>query len=331
MASGLLRFREREDLEMVKKQVKQEDLQLRRLIERFLSHLEIEKNYSKYTIRNYRFYLTRFRKWFEKKYEQEYINRLTSGMVESYRLFLSRLEDKKGSPLSRSTQSYHVIALRAFLKYLAKKGYRSLSPEKVDLPKAESRRIKFLSREQVERLLDQPNLADEDGARDRAILEMLFSTGLRVSEIAKLDREDMDLKQREFGVVGKGRRVRVVFLTERAANWVSGYLKKRMDDWKPLWIRYSGKKSDIVTMGQSMRLSVRSIQRIVEKYRKLAALPIKVSPHVLRHSFATTLLQNGADLRSVQEMLGHKNVSTTQIYTHVTNPQLKKTHERFLK
>lgn len=316
---------------MAKKEIKQEDLELKRLISRFISHLEIEKNYSKFTLRNYRFYLTRFRKFFEKKYEQEYVNRITPGMIESYRLFLSRLEDKKGSPLSRATQSYHVIALRAFFKYLSKKGIKSVSPEKIDLPKAESRRIKFLSREQVERLLDQPLISEDAGMRDKAILEVLFSTGLRVSEIAKLNREDIDLKQKEFGVVGKGRRVRVVFLTDRAVKWLGDYLARRDDHYSPLWIRYSGKKADIVTSGDSMRLSVRSIQRIVEKYRRRAQLPIKVSPHVVRHSFATTLLQNGADLRSVQEMLGHKNVSTTQIYTHVTNPQLKKTHERFLK
>lgn len=206
-----------------------------------------------------------------------------------------------------------------------------MSPEKVELPKAEGRRIRFLSREQIERLLDQPLTSEPEGLRDKAILEVLFSTGLRVSELAKLNREDIDIKSREFGVVGKGRRVRVVFLSERAAKWLERFLVARDDHWRPVWIRYSGTKADPATAGEQMRLSVRTIQRIVEKYRRSAKLPIKVSPHVVRHSFATTLLQNGADLRSVQEMLGHKNVSTTQVYTHVTNPQLRKVHERFLK
>ena len=162
-------------------------------------------------------------------------------------------------------------------------------------------------------------------------MEVLFSTGLRVSELAKLNIDRIDFKSKEFGIIGKGRRARIVFLTDRAMTWVKRYLSARSDHYKPLWIRYSGKKPDITTAGETLRLSVRGIQRILEKHRKMAGLSIKVSPHVLRHSFATTLLSHGADLRSVQEMLGHKNVATTQIYTHVTNPQLKKVHEKYLK
>ncbi|HLE50364.1 MAG TPA: tyrosine-type recombinase/integrase, partial [Patescibacteria group bacterium] len=184
---------------------------------------------------------------------------------------------------------------------------------------------------QVERLLTMPNLEKPDGLRDRTVLEVLFSTGLRVSEMAKLDRDKIDLKQREFGIIGKGRRPRVVFLTQRAADWLARWLRSREDANKPLWIRIAGKKADPTTGGEKMRLTVRSIQRIVEKYRLMAGLPLKVSPHTLRHSMATNLLQNGADLRSVQEILGHKNVATTQIYTHVTNPQLKQIHDKFLK
>jgi len=221
--------------------------------------------------------------------------------------------------------------LRAFLKFLGKKGVKSLSAEKVDLPKLGDRKIQFLNREQVERLLNQPILDGVAGLRDKAILETLFSTGLRVSELAKLNRDQIDLKSREFGVVGKGRRARVVFLSKRAASWIGRYLVAREDDFKPAWIRFSGKQSDLLTTGESMRLSVRGVQRIVEKYRKLAKVPIKATPHTLRHSHATTLLSSGADLRSVQEMLGHKNVATTQIYTHVTNPQLKQTHEKYLR
>ncbi len=310
---------------------KADDVSLERLINRYLSYIEIEKNYSPYTIEKYKHYLETFQKWFLKHYQQEYIQRLTSEIVRSYRIFLSHHENDQGRTMSISTQSYYIIGLRAFLRYLARKGIKSLAPEKIDLPKAESHSLKFLSREQVERLLEMPNLQKIEGLRDRAILEVLFSTGLRVSEMMKLDRDKIDLKQREFGIIGKGRRPRVVFLTERAATWLERYMKSREDSNKPLWIRLSGKKTDPTSSSEKMRLTVRTIQRIVEKYRLMAGLPVKVSPHVLRHSFATSLLQNGADLRSVQEMLGHKNVSTTQIYTHVTNPQLKQIHDKFLK
>lgn len=310
---------------------KKKDLSLKKLIKRYLSHIEVEKNYSKYTLRNYEHYLNFFASWFSRKYEQEYIQRLTSEIVRRYRLHLARFEDDKGKRLGVRTQSYYIIALRAFLKYLAKKGHKSLAAEKVDLPKLGDRKIEFLSREQVERLLNQPVVDDTIGLRDRAILETLFSTGLRVGELAKINRDQIDFKSREFGVVGKGRRARIVFLSRRAAGWLSRYLGARDDDWKPVWVRFSGKQADVITSGESMRLSVRGIQRIVEKYRKLAGVPIKVTPHILRHSYATTLLSSGADLRSVQEMLGHKNVATTQIYTHVTNPQLKQTHEKYLK
>lgn len=296
-----------------------------------MTYLEVEKNYSPFTIRNYGFYLNKFRKWFEKHYEQEYIERLTSEMVRGYRLHLKKFEDEKGRMLSRTTQSYYIIALRAFLKYLSKKGVKSLSPEKVELPKGEGRHIKFLNRDQVERLLSQPLISELEGLRDKAILETLFSTGLRVAEVAKLNRDKVDLKAREFGIIGKGRRNRVVFLSERAVEWIKRYVEAREDTWEPLWIRLAGKKSDPSTVGEKMRLSMRSIQRVVEKYRRKAGIPFRVSPHVLRHSFATSLLSNGADLRSVQELLGHKNVSTTQVYTHVTNPQLKAVHDKFLK
>ncbi len=315
---------------MAKKQAS--DLTLRVHIRRYLSYIEVEKNYSKFTIRNYSHYLKKFRDWFEKHYAQEYIEKLTGEMVRRYRLHLSRFEDIHGKRLSPTTQSYYVISLRAFLKYCAKKGIKTLSPEKVDLPKGEEHRIKFLDRDQVERLLTSPDTSTMAGLRDKAILEILFSTGMRVSEIAKLDIDKIDLKQREFGIIGKGRRARVVFLTDRSAQWLNRYLATRTDPYRALWIRIpkSG-EWDPGMGGERARLSIRGIQRIVEKYRRVAGLPIKVSPHVLRHSFATTLLQQGADLRSVQEMLGHKNVATTQIYTHVTNPQLKQIHDKYLK
>ncbi len=306
------------------------DVTLPKLVIRYLNHIEIEKNYSKYTIRNYHHYLDFFRRWFEKNYQQEYIRRLTNEMVRNYRIYLSRFQNDRGEHLSPITQSYYIITLRAFLKYLIRKGYKALSPEKIDLPKIDDRSIKFLNEDMLYRLLDQPGISSIEGLRDKAILEVLFSTGMRVSELAKLDREKIDLKTKEFGIIGKGRKARVVFLNDRAVKWLGRFLGMRNDHYKPLWIRYSGKHTDPSTAGESLRLSVRGIQRIVEKYRKKAGVPIKVTPHVIRHSFATTLLQRGADLRSVQEMLGHKNVSTTQIYTHVTNPQLKKVHEKYL-
>lgn len=310
---------------------KNEDLSLTRLINKYLMYIEVERNYSVYTIVKYRHYLETFRDWFFKHYQQEYIERLNSDIIHDYRLYLARIKDNKENNLSKATQSYYIISLRAFLKYLSKKGVKSLSPDKIDLPKTESRSIKFLNHEQVERLLAMPDLSKNDGLRDRAILEMLFSTGMRVSEMAKLDCERIDLKTREFSIVGKGRRSRVVFMTQRSADWLMRYLQSRDDAWSPLWIRYGGQKVDPSTGSEKIRLSVRGIQRIVEHYRKKAGISIKVSPHVLRHSFATSLLQNGADLRSVQEMLGHKNVSTTQIYTHVTQPRLKEIHDKFLR
>jgi site-specific recombinase XerD len=221
-----------------------------------------------------------------------------------------------------------VIALRSFLRWLVKNDHQTLAPEKVDLPKSESRSLKFLSTEQVERFLAQPLPSKKTGLRDKAILETLFSTGLRVSELVRLSRDQIDLKRREFGVIGKGGRARVVFLSERAVKWLKKYLDNREDNWKPLFIRLGGSQK-VEETGEKMRLTARSVQRIVDKYSRKAKLPVKVTPHVIRHSFATDLLIAGADIRAVQEMLGHKNIQTTQIYTHVTNRQLRNVHEMF--
>lgn len=319
---------------MAKKKNKRpvQDLTLRKLIKRYLNFLTIEKNYSQWTVVKYTHYLKVFRQWFERHYAQEYIEKLTPEMVRRYRIFLAKTEDDAGHRLSGTTQSYYVIALRAFLKYCRKKHIKTLAPDQIDLPKSEDHRIKFLDREQVERLLMAPDTSKMAGLRDRTLMEVLFSTGLRVSELAKLDVDKIDLKTKEFGVVGKGRKARVVFLSDRACKWLNRYLSARGTYLRPLWIRImKNGEYDPALSQEKLRLSVRSIQRIVEKYRRQAGLPTRISPHVLRHSFATTLLQNGADLRSVQEMLGHKNVSTTQIYTHVTNPHLKEIHDRFLK
>lgn len=300
------------------------------LVQNFLEHLEVERNTSHFTIRNYALYLRRFREWFEKNCGND-IRLLDQEKVKKYRVFLSRFVDMHGAPLSRVTQSYYVIALRSFLKWLVKNDWEVLAPEKIDLPKAESRSLKFLNTVQVERLLAMPSVGMLSGLRDRAILETLFSTGLRVSELVSLDRDTIDLDRREFGVMGKGRKVRVVFLSQRAAEWLSRYLDQRKDSWKPLFVRHK-KNEEIETLygdGVKKRLTSRTIQRIVERYVRKAKLPIKITPHGLRHSFATDMLSSGAGLREVQEMLGHKNIATTQIYTHVTNPQLKKAHEKY--
>jgi len=302
--------------------------ELDRLIEEFLEHLEIERHSSPLTIRNYRHYLGRFSLWFKRQNAKAIPSSINLEIIKKYRVFLARFTPPNGILLSRSTQSYHVIALRSFLRWLVKNDYQTLAPEKVDIPKAESKSLKFLSTEQVERLLSQPQLSAKTGLRDKAILEVLFSTGLRVSELVKLNRDQIDLKRREFGVIGKGGRARVVFLSERAVKWLKRYLDSRQDSWQPLYLHYARKEEE-QTNGEKMRLTARSVQRIVDKYSKKAKLPVKVTPHVIRHSFATDLLIAGADIRAVQEMLGHKNIQTTQIYTHVTNKQLRSVHEAF--
>jgi len=323
-------------------------MNLSQIINEFLEYLEIERNVSPLTIRNYGHYLSRFLDFLVspplavspgiakltvdqlEKRKTITTDAVTSESIRQYRLYLSRFVDEHGMSLKRVTQNYHLIAIRSFLKYCAKRDVPVVSPDKIDLPKAESRSIMFLERDQIERLLNMPLLSKTEGLRDKAILEMLFSTGLRVSELVKLNRDQISLERKEFGVIGKGRRARVVFLSDRAADWIGRYLETRDDDMNPLFIRYSGKKPDEHDLhGESLRLSARSVERLVEKYVKKARLPIKITPHGLRHSFATDLLTNGADLRAIQEMLGHKNISTTQIYTHITNPQLKQIHERF--
>lgn len=303
-------------------------MNLEQLLKDFLEYLEIERNVSKLTIRNYKHYLSRFIAFLGSK--PPTLSDITAENIRQYRLYLSRFTDEHNMTLKRVTQNYHLIALRSFLKYLNKRDIPSLSPEKIDLPKAESHTIKFLDHEQVERLMNMPEISTPEGLRDKAILEVLFSTGLRVSELVSLNRDQVNLERREFAVVGKGRRVRVVFLSEKAVEWLHRYINTREDALAPVFIRYSGKKpdeSDII--GNSIRLTARSVQRAVEKYAAKAKLLIKITPHGLRHSFATDLLSNGADLRAIQELLGHKNVSTTQIYTHVTNPQLKQIHDKF--
>lgn len=309
-------------------QEKNKNSQIAKKIDGFLEYMEVEKGASPLTIRNYKHYLSRFVEWLSKENIRQKLQDINPEIIRQYRVYLSRLSDGKGGTLSRRTQGYHVIAIRSFLRWLIKNDYDVMAPEKIDLPKTDDRQIKFLTGEQVDRLLNAPLQEKIQGKRDKAILETLYSTGLRVSELTSLDRDKVDLERREFGITGKGGRTRVVFLSKRAAEWIDKYLKVRDDNYKPLFIRHKGKIGPNQT-DEDMRLSERSVQRMIKKYGKKMKLPVDVTPHVLRHSFATDLLMAGADLRSVQEMLGHKNVSTTQIYTHVTNKQLKDVHEAF--
>lgn len=290
----------------------------------FLEYLEIEQNRSQKTIRNYDHYLTRLNDFAGdidiKDIDQE--------LVRKWRLWLNRLGTNTSDELEKTTLNYHLIALRSFLKFCAKRNIPAMTADKIELSRTTRKQVTFLNNEEVARLLDQPNIEKMLGLRDRAILELLFSSGLRVSELIGLDRDHINTKRREFMVRGKGQKDRPIFISEAAAHWVDLYLEKRQDTVQPLFVRYSGKR-DLDNSGNYYRLTARSVQRLVARYALLAGITKHVSPHTLRHSFATDLLMNGADLRSVQAMLGHSNISTTQIYTHVTDPHLKSVHERF--
>jgi site-specific recombinase XerD len=293
------------------------------LINRFLEYLVVERNCSQLTIRNYRHYLNEVLAFLTKlRGEKPLVSDIDAEVVRRFRL---RLAEKE---LAVPTQGYYIIALRSLLKYLVKNDIKAMEPEKLEVPKFRDHSLKFLTAEQMERLLNQPLPSQKNGSRDRAILELLFSTGLRVSELVGLNREQINLKTREFGVMGKGGRFRVIFISTRAAEAVMKYLRERFDHYTPLFIR-NLKKTDLVSDDEAVRLSARSIQRLVKKYVLGARLPVEATPHTLRHSMATDLLRNGADLRSVQEMLGHKNIATTQIYTHVTDARLREVHEKF--
>jgi len=304
-------------------------MSLKLLIAEFLEYLEIQKGCSPLTIRDYRRYLERFHDWLNENSPATKPEDINLEVVRNYRLYLAHLRARDGAPLERVTQSYHIVALRAFLRYLlVQRDIPTLSPDKVELPKQGPRSVSFLNSDQIERLLNSPKISNNAGLRDRTILETLFSTGLRVSELVNLNRDQIDLERKEFGVKGKGNKLRVVFLSDTAAQWIERYLRARKDHFKPLFIRYSG-AVDIRKSGEKMRLTARSIQNIVSKYAKKSGLPIEATPHTLRHSFATDLLISGADIRSVQEMLGHESIRTTQVYTHVTNRHLKEVHKAF--
>ena len=318
-------------------------INLEQLKREFLEHVEIEKGNSLKTVNNYDHYISRFFEFAKISNPKE----ITDDKIREFRLFLNRqpgvkVRGQSASTLKKNTQNYHLIALRSFLKYLMKRGITSLSPDRIDLAKIKERSLDLISSDELNRLLDAPlNSPRSDlGAksknnktlgqtygnlkilRDKAILELFFSTGLRLSELCSLDR-DLDLSKDEFSIRGKGEKVRVVFLSESAKDAIREYLKNRKDMDEPLFIQYSKNGS------KSNRLTPRSIERIVKYYAIVAGISKKVTPHVIRHSFATDLLSNGADIRSVQMMLGHANIATTQIYTHITDKQLRDVHKKF--
>ena len=303
-------------------------MSIKQLITDFLEDLEVAKNRSQRTIIAYSHYLNRFSQFLEKSLNITDPGQIDLEAIRQFRLYLTRYKDQTEEPLSIKTQGYHLISLRSFLKFLAKRDINTLASEKIDLPKFEPRQISFLEAGELEDLLNAPKGTTIASKRDKAILELLFSTGLRLSEIAALGREDINFDRGEMRVVGKGRKERIVFISDSAKLAISDYLASRHDEDEALFIRHS-LNADQVGDEDSLRLSVRGIERIVEKYAKIAGLTKKVSPHTLRHSFATDLLINGADIRSVQAMLGHSSIQTTQVYTHITNQQLKEVHDAF--
>ncbi|MDO8617643.1 MAG: tyrosine-type recombinase/integrase [Candidatus Uhrbacteria bacterium] len=299
----------------------------------FLEYLEVEKGRSILTVRNYEFYLQRFMKWAKDPDADE----LDQDMIHQYRLYLNRLASRGEGTLKKNTQNYHLIALRSFLKFLARRDVKTLSPEKIELAKQGSREVAFLDANDLERLLEAPNQSSASTIvklRDRAILELFFSTGLRVSELANLKRDQVNLTRDEFTVRGKGDKLRVVFMSHQARHAVKAYLESRKDDSQYSFIRHDRASQGIKNQESGMKngmhpLTPRSIERLVHHYAAAAGIAKKITPHTLRHSFATDLLMNGADIRSVQSLLGHASITTTQIYTHITNQQLKDVHQAF--
>lgn len=298
---------------------------VKKLKNEFLEYLEIEKDRSQLTIRNYDHYLCFFLNWSELNRPEQ----ITAEVVRKYRLYLNRYKNDNEKGLKKVTQDYYIIALRGFLKYLAKRDIKTLAGEKIELGKSHDREVEFLETEEVMRLIKSANGSKISDLRDKAILELLFSTGLRVSEVSRLNRDNVNLKSGEFSVRGKGDKIRLVFISDSAKDAIINYLKRRKDVDPALFVNMKkSKKEDCQNVSQ-MRLTPRSIQRIVKKYAIKAGIVKKVTPHTLRHSFATDLLMNGADIRSVQSMLGHSSITTTQIYTHITNKHLKDIHTKF--
>jgi site-specific recombinase XerD len=299
------------------------------LKQEFLEYIEIERGRSVKTVENYDRYLRRF-------FEQQNIakpDEITERAVRDFRLWLNRQTanpyKKNAGTVKKRTQNYYLIAIRSFLKFLVKRGHKVMAPDKIELAKVEERSVDLITIEELERILSGPDTSNLKGLRDRAIMEMLFSTGLRVSELCSLDR-DLDLSRDEFPIRGKGDKVRVVFLSSYAKETLKAYLDKRDDMDEALFVQVAGKAGKkALDRKESIRLTPRSVERIIKNYAIKAGISKKVTPHVIRHSFATDLLSNGADLRSVQSLLGHANITTTQVYTHVTDRHLKEIHKKF--
>lgn len=301
-------------------------MDIKKLVIEFLEYLEIEKGRSQKTLENYSHYLRKFISWSGIKNAKD----IDSGLLRHFRLYLNRFRDDKGRELKKSTQNYHIIAIRSFLKYLAKRDIQSLAAEKVEVGKNPASPIDFLGSGEIKRLLEAASGESLKCLRDRAILELLFSAGLRVSELVSINQDQINLKNQEFSVKGKGGKIRIVFISESARNALKKYLDKRTDPDEALFIRIPKNNAQMnADKKNSFRITSRSIQRIVKYYAIKAGIVKDIHPHTLRHSFATDLLANGADIRSVQAMLGHSSITTTQIYTHVTNQQLKEIHKKF--
>lgn len=293
----------------------------------FLTHCEVGKYQSRKTLENYRHYLKRFEDFANGKTD---VAKITARTIQDYRLFLHRMNVKgSGANLNIKTQQYHLIALRAMLKHLHKNDVKTISPEKIELPKVPGREVDVLTREELDAMFQTIDPTKRNGLRDLALLHLLYSTGLRVSEISKLNREDVNLKTREFRVIGKGRKGRIVFVSEEAKGHLLQYLESRDDNWLPVFVSNSNRSKQNTLTGEERRLQPQAIERVVRTIAAHAGIMKKVTPHTLRHTFATELLRNGADIRSVQEMLGHASITTTQIYTHLTHKRLKEIHEQF--
>lgn len=290
----------------------------------FLEYLEVEQNRSQKTAENYHLYLMRFVEFTD----DILVEKITPETIRKWRLWLARLKDDRGDELSKITQSYHLIALRSFLRYCGKRGFETVAADHIELPKVKRKQVSFLQQDELKRLFAQIKPDTLIGLRDQAIIALLYSSGLRVSELTTLDRSHINLERREFMVRGKGQKDRLVFIDDGSAELINQYLQRRSDSLQPLFIRYGGHES-VDQTGDFGRLTPRSIQRIVSNYARLAGITKQVSPHTLRHSFATDLLMNGADIRSVQTLLGHSNIATTQIYTHITDPHLREVHAKF--
>ena len=297
----------------------------------FLDWCDVEKGLSNKTQQNYANFLKKYFEFLDTTSLSDLKPKdIDANHVWKYKLFLSRAKDPvTGKYLKKTTQNYYLIALRSFLNFFADRDIETMPSEKIKLSReaGKEKTIHFLKLEQVEKLLLAPNTNNLTGLRDRAVLETLFSTGLRVAELAALSREQfLNIENKndlEIQVIGKGDKPRTVYFSERALNWLKKYLQKRNDTDKALFINYRGPKND------TRRLTARSIERLVKHYTKISGLPLSTSPHTLRHSYATDLLEQGVDLRSIQEFLGHSNIATTQIYTHVTDKQLREVHKNF--